>query len=64
MKYTDDYSAKIRLWIERTVVVPLPKMTGLPRFAPQKFRSHEEMNAWKKAYLEPIAAQGGCQWTS
>jgi hypothetical protein len=62
MKYTDDYSAKIRFWTENSVVVPLPQLLGLPKFSPLKFRSHAEMNAWKKAYLEQIAVQGGCQW--
>jgi hypothetical protein len=64
VKYTDDYSAKIRLWTENSVVAPLPKLSGLPKFAPLKFRSHEEMNAWKKAYLKQIATQGGCRWMS
>jgi hypothetical protein len=64
MKYTDDYSAKLRLWAQNPRVLHLPKMVGLPKFSSKKFKSHAEMNAWKKDLLSRIAANGGCQWTS
>jgi hypothetical protein len=63
MKYTDDYSAKLRLWAEKPTVVRLPELSGLPKFSAKKFRSHAEMNAWKIALLRQIAAQNGCRWT-
>ena len=64
MKFTDDYSAKIRLWIDRSEVVSVPRISGIPKFRAKKFSSHAEMNAWKQDLIKQIAAQGGCQWTS
>jgi hypothetical protein len=64
MKFTDDYSAKVRLWIDRSEVVSVPRISGIPKFSAKKFSSHKEMNAWKKDLIKQIAAQGGCQWTS
>jgi hypothetical protein len=61
MKYTDDYSAKLRLWAQNPRVLPLPKIAGLPKFSAQKFKSHAEMNVWKEEYLKHIAASGGCR---
>jgi hypothetical protein len=62
MTYRDDYEAKIEIWAKESRVYPLPRMIGLPAFSPQKFSSYEEMNAWKKGYLERIAAAGGVRW--
>lgn len=56
MKVTDDYKAKIRLWATDPKVEPLPAVgSALPRFLPQKFSSHEEMNRWKKDLLAKVA---------
>jgi len=63
MKYTDDYSAKLRLWAQNPQVVPLPKISGIPKFSAKKFNSYAEMNAWKAELLKQIAANGGCRWT-
>ena len=51
MKVTDDYHAKVRLWAAHPQVVPLPRGPRLPKFSPQKFKSHEEMNRWKAELL-------------
>jgi hypothetical protein len=64
MKVSDDYSAKIALWIKNAKVHPLPKMEGLPLFRSKKFNSYEEMNPWKKELLQKIAKQGGVKWTN
>jgi len=64
MKFTDDYSAKVRLCVDRCEVVSVPRISGIPKFSAKKFSSHEEMNIWKKDLINKIAAQGGCQWTS
>jgi hypothetical protein len=61
MKYTDDYKAKLKIWVEQAKVWPLPECT-LPSFPPQRFDSHEEMNAWKRNLLRRIAEQGGVRW--
>jgi hypothetical protein len=57
MKATDDYNAKLRLWAANPQVVHLPKVIPLPKFSPQKFSSHEEMNRWKANLLREIARQ-------
>lgn len=56
MKITDDYRAKIRLWALNAK--PLEPEPGpvLPRFRPQRFRTHAEMNAWKRELLRQVAA--------
>ena len=64
MKTSDDYKAKLRLWALRPRVVALPRLEGLPRFGAKKFKSYDEMNAWKRELLKEIAAKGGCRWTS
>lgn len=63
MKISDDYDAKLTIWAQEAKVYPLPKAVGLPRFGSKRFRSYEEMNAWKRDYLDAIARQGGVQWT-
>jgi hypothetical protein len=63
VKISDDYDAKIALWARESRVYPLPKMINLPAFKSRKFRSYEEFNAWKRQYLEEIAAAGGVKWT-
>lgn len=55
MKLTDDYQAKVRLWAAHPRVVPLPPPPPLPKFRPQKFRTHAEMNAWKESLLRELA---------
>ena len=57
MKITDDYEAKSKLWVANPKVVPQPKLPPIPRFAPQKFRTHEEMNRWKEALLRKMARE-------
>jgi hypothetical protein len=64
MKISDDYSAKISLWIKNKKVYPLPRMEGIPVFKSKKFNSYEEMNQWKKELLEEIARRGGVKWTN
>ncbi|MFO8072799.1 MAG: hypothetical protein R6V85_13080 [Polyangia bacterium] len=63
MKIEDDYRAKYSLWASRPVVHPLPRFTGVPRFAPRRFRSYEELNRWKRELLARIARSGGLNWT-
>lgn len=53
---------KIRLWLEHPPVVKFPVPVDLPKFSKKSFRSYEEMNAWKREYLEEIARNGGIQW--
>ena len=55
VKISDDYHAKVRLWSRQPRVVALPPGPSLPKFAPQKFRTHEEMNQWKQALLRQVA---------
>ena len=64
MKRTDDYEAKLAIWARNPRVVPLPKVTGLPRFGCKRFNSYEEMNAWKSEFLVEIARKGGVAWTT
>lgn len=63
IKITDDYKAKIKLWVAHPVVMPLPKPDNLPYFGHKRFNSYEEMNAWKKEYRAEIAKAGGIKWT-
>jgi len=63
VKTVDDYSAKLTLWAREPRVVPLPKAVGIPRFAPRRFNSYTEFNAWKRELLDRIAAAGGVRWT-
>lgn len=62
MKYTDDYEAKFEIWARESRVIPLPKLKGIPRFAPQKFSSYEEFNRWKNDLLLKIAGSGNVTW--
>jgi hypothetical protein len=55
VKITDDYHAKVRLWSLQPTVVPLPSGPKLQKFAAQKFRTHQEMNQWKKSLLRQLA---------
>jgi len=63
MKVTDDYSAKIDIWAKDPKVCAVPKIANLPPFRSKKFSSYEEMNEWKRAYMERIALNGGVKWT-
>jgi len=55
MKFTDDYQAKLRLWAANPQGMPLPAPPLLPKFKPQKFRTHAEMNRWKESLLRQLA---------
>lgn len=55
MRVKDDYQAKIRLWAANPQVVTLPEFRALPKFSPQKFRTHLEMNECKKQLLLQLA---------
>jgi hypothetical protein len=55
VKISDDYHAKIRLWARHPAVAPLPPAPVLPKFAPQKFRTPQEMNEWKQSLLRQAA---------
>jgi hypothetical protein len=57
VKITDDYKAKIRLWAAQPRVVPAPPGPLLPKFPPQKFASHAEMNRWKAELFLQIARE-------
>jgi hypothetical protein len=55
MKISDDYLAKIRMWARNPQVIPLPPGPPIPKFPPQRFRTHEEMNRWKEELLRQMA---------
>jgi hypothetical protein len=55
MKLSDDYQAKLRFWAANQIVAPLPEGPSLPKFRPQKFATHLEMNRWKEALLLEVA---------
>ena len=57
MKITDDHRAKIRLWVLNLTVAPAPRPPVLPKFSPQRFSNHEEMNRWKKELLRQLARE-------
>jgi hypothetical protein len=57
VKATDDYRAKLRMWAQHPRVVALPAAPPLPKFPPQKFRSHAEMNKWKLDLLRRMARE-------
>ena len=63
MKRTDDFGAKLLIWAEERKVYPMPKAVGIPHFGAKKFRSYDELNAWKKDLMVQIAAAGGLKWT-
>ncbi len=58
MKITDDYRAKFRLWAAHPQILPAPPPPRLPKFPPQRFASHEEMNRWKADLLRRLAREG------
>jgi hypothetical protein len=59
-KITDDYLAKVRLWAANPRVIPLPPGPKIPHFPPQRFRSHAEMNEWKRLlFLRMAEEQAG-----
>jgi hypothetical protein len=60
VQISDDYQAKLRLWARQPVVVPLPPAPALPRFTAQKFRTHQEMNEWKRILLREVARTAAC----
>ena len=62
MKYVDDYSAKLEIWAREGKVCHMPAIANLPRFGHRKFRSHAEMNTWKRELLGQLAERGGAKW--
>ena len=56
MKRTDDINAKLDLWAARPRVMPLPRLTNLPRFGHCKFNSYRDMNAWTQSLLADLLA--------
>ena len=57
MKISDDYNAKFEFWTRNPkpqLGIPEPK---LPKFAPKRFSSYEEMNQWKRELLDEIARE-------
>jgi hypothetical protein len=63
VKRCDDYLAKMDLWAQDPKVCATPGVAGVPRFGSKRFRSYEEMNAWKRELLLEIASRGGVTWT-
>jgi hypothetical protein len=63
MKISDDYRAKLKLWVLNPRVEALPKIRGIPAFHGRKFSSYAEMNGWKEGLLRQIALSGGVHWT-
>ncbi len=63
VKCVNDSLAKYEIWARGDKVYPLPKAVGIPRFGARKFHSYAAFNAWKRALIEQIAAQGGVKWT-
>lgn len=61
-KTSDNYQAKVRLWVRNLRVARIGVVPVLPRFGSVRFNSYEAMNAWKREYLRALARQGGCQW--
>jgi hypothetical protein len=55
VKITDDYKAKIKMWAANPQVFPPLPAPKLPPFRCQRFKSHEEMNTWKKSMLLQLA---------
>jgi hypothetical protein len=64
MKVTDNYRAKIKLWVSTPAIVDWEQPEGLPVFGHKRFDSLDEMNAWKREYLLEIARSGGVKWKS
>jgi hypothetical protein len=62
MKFTDDYTAKYKIWAKESKVHPLPRIVNFPRFGAVRFNSYEEMNEWKRAQVAALARQGGVKW--
>jgi hypothetical protein len=54
---------KVRLWAANPRVVRLPRISNLPKFAPQKFDSYEAFNAWKTELQLKLIRAGGARWT-
>ncbi len=44
MKISDDYDAKIKLWVANPKVVPLPPGPTVPKFRSKKFNSYADTN--------------------
>lgn len=55
MKLSDDYRAKLRLWVANPKVCPLPAFRLYVRFSPQRFKSYAEMNEWKRSLIREQA---------
>jgi hypothetical protein len=57
MKVTDDYRAKVKLWVSNPAVVSALPPPKLPKFSPKKFSNHSEMNEWKSSLLRQLARE-------
>lgn len=58
MKFTDDYDAKFKIWALDPTPKPELPMPRMPKFKPQRFSSHAEMNAWKEQLILRLASEG------
>jgi len=62
MKFVDDYGSKLEIWASEGRVYAVPSLSNLPYFGHKKFKSHEEMNVWKKDLLIQLVETGGAKW--
>ena len=53
---------KFKLWLKNPPKMDFPVPANLPEFSKKSFRNYDEMSAWKRQYLQKIAARGGIQW--
>ena len=53
---------KIELWLANPPEIKFPVPCNLPPFSKKSFRNYDEMNEWKREYLQEIARNGGIQW--
>ena len=58
----DIRKTKIQMWLKNPPEMKFPAPENLPRFTRKSFRNYDEMNAWKRQYLQEIAAKGGIKW--
>jgi hypothetical protein len=53
---------KFLMWIKNPPKIKFPVPLNLPKFSKKSFRNYEEMNNWKREYLQEIARAGGIKW--
>lgn len=61
-KYSDDYTAKLKIWASDPKAQHVPSLSNLPKFGARKFSSCEEMNAWKRSLIQQLISSGGARW--